>query len=218
MSDTTRSAGHDLFKALSREFREIAAAPASEAGLARIREGLASKYQGVQHLAARALGAWIERARPLKPRQKRWPRRRLRPDGIPEGPVAEWIALLVDWIVLLPVGWWQSVFFSARLVARLARPEDAAWIIDLYLTMDRTFVRAVYVLPPELCVPRLQELAVSSTNADDRRLAVYALRVFEARTEQALMPEGVGRGPDPLDRPVRVVVTHGRRSKRGRGR
>lgn len=213
-----RPAREDFFQAISREFRELAASPPSEQGLERIREGLASKYQGVQHLAVRALAAWIDRARPLRPRRKGKPRRpRVRPDGIPEGPAAEWIALLVQWIVLLPFPWRQSVSFSSRLVARLARPEDIVWILDLYLTMGRAFHRALVVLPPEVCVPRLEALSTEASNPDDRDLANYVLRVFEARRKLQL-GEGLGAGqPEALFFRLPVVVRHGH-GRRGRRR
>lgn len=199
----------DFFQVESKTFRALAGAAPTPEGLARIRAGLESKYQGVQHLAARALASWIERSRSAAPRERRRSRQgQLRPDGIPEGTTAEWIALLRDWIVLLPLPWWQSVFFAARLVARLVRPDDVGWVLDLYLTMGRPFTRAIRHLPAEACVPRLQELAVRSPSVEDRRLATFALELFEFEGKDEFVQERKARDPDPRARPVRPGVTH----------
>lgn len=204
----------DFFQQESLRLRTLAESDPNPERLAEVRQALASKYQGIQHLAASALAAWTRRARQSPARARRLANgRKPRP-----GPETEWIELLRRWVLSVPLTWWQSFSHAARLVASFVGPEDADWVIDLYLIFGRPFDVAVARLPDDTCVARLKEVAISGSTPSERHLAEFALRYFQFDGKVQFHAERRANDPDPRDVARPGPAQHDRRNGLARRR
>lgn len=178
----------DFFQQESLRLRALADSAPSPERLAQVREALESKYQGIQHLGASVLAAWIRRARQTPVRVRR-PKNGRKPCPKPE---KEWINLLWLWTHSIPSTWSQSLSYSSRLFTSFV-------VADIRL--------------PDACVARLKLIAATSPIWTASYEAERWLRRFDWEGKHDPDPRDVKR-PAPAQHGRRTGL--GRRRRRER--
>jgi hypothetical protein len=194
----------DFFQQESFRLRALADADPSPERLAQVREALASKYQGIQHLGASVLAAWIRRARRTSAPARR-PKNGRKPCPKPE---KEWINLLWLWTHSIPSTWSQSLSYSSRLITSFVGFEDLDWIFELYLIRGR-LCDVSDIRLPDACVARLKLIAATSPTWTASYEAERWLRKFDCEGKH---------DPDPRDVKRPAPAQHDRRTGLGRRR
>jgi hypothetical protein len=178
----------DFFQQESFRLRALADADPSPERLAQVREALASKYQGIQHLGASVLAAWIRRARRTSAPVPR-PKNGRKPCPKPE---TKWVDLLGLWTLSILSTWGQSLSYSSRLITSFVGFEDLDWICDLYSCRGR-HCDVSDIRLPDACVARLKLIAASSSSWTASYEAERWLRKFDWEGKYDPHPRDVER-------------------------
>jgi HEAT repeat protein len=165
-------------RAESLRLRDLASLPPTTETRNDVMLALASKFEGIQAVAAEVLGTWG--------------------DGVSKDALRQWFMETLE----RPLGWAiRSV--GIRELARLATAEDAGWVLDLYFgatdgLLQHELTTLAAALPP---VPA-KELVIAKARDQNARVRHSALKVLARGSwgspRELLRP--FARDQDPLIR------------------
>jgi hypothetical protein len=160
----------------SRRLRDLATAPPTPEVRSDVMQSLHSKWEGIQAVAAKVLGAWGD------PQSK--------------AGLRQWFLEAID----RPLGWSvRSV--AARELARLMTADDTEWVLDLYFgTNDAVLHHPLLRLAASLpAVPAKEAvIAKARTGNASERLAALEILVWSSWGQPRDLLRPFARDPDPV--------------------